>query len=149
SDSQNRFISFSFNADLPARGLFSLQCGAPESPPNAPPIVPLYSSPARSVPGAMAVVRAELHLPPPPGKKWGEQAAWAVVAAAVPGHATVRGIADEKGRIAMIFPYPEPAAVSPTSPPGSPPSSGTADLRQQQWLIRLTAAYMGLQPVPP
>ena len=52
----------------------------------------------------------------------------------------------------MIFPYPEPAAVSPTSPPGSPgspPSSGTADLRQQAWPIGLKAAYLGLQPVPP
>lgn len=149
SDAYNRFIPFSFNADLPVRGLFGLQCGPSASPPGAAPIVPLYSSAARSVPGAMAVLRAELHLPPGPGQRWGEPAAWAALDAEIPGQAAVRGIADRKGRVALIFPYPEPASVSPSSPPGSPPSpQAAADLRQQEWLIRLKVSYLPVTPVP-
>src|SRR5947209_17598866 len=60
-DTYRRFQPFSFQADLPAQGLFTLSCAPISSPLNtAKQVVPLYSAPARTVPGAMAV-RSEEH----------------------------------------------------------------------------------------
>ena len=60
-DIYRRFQPFSFQADLPAQGLFTLSCAPISSPLNtAKQVVPLYSAPARTVPGAMAVLHADL-----------------------------------------------------------------------------------------
>jgi hypothetical protein len=55
-DPRGRFLPFSFDADLPARGAFELACG---SPPGVDGPIVLFSSAARPVPAGCAVVRAE------------------------------------------------------------------------------------------
>src|SRR5574341_22614 len=59
-DPQGRFQPFRFTADLPARDLFILNCPSDGSPPAAMVTVLLFTSPTRPVPGAMAVLRADL-----------------------------------------------------------------------------------------
>ncbi len=115
--------------------------------------MPLFSSPSRSVPAAMAVLRAELHEWSQEADHIGGPAAWAVIEARIGGRVTARGFADEKGRIALIFPYPEPLIDGLDSPPDvsrlSPPGPAGQSLRAQEWSIELVAFYGRLRPVPP
>jgi hypothetical protein len=124
-DPFGRFLPFAFDADLPARGLFTWH--APWlSPPQplvlpddagSPPQlllerVPLFSAPTRPVPDPLAVVRAELRmvgttLP----------AAWTLLGVSVDGRAHGLGLSDRHGRVAVIFAYPEPPRMSLSSPP--------------------------------
>ena len=137
TDSLRRFIPFSFTATVPTRGLYSPACGSPPGP--LAPGVPLFSAPARSVPAAMAVVRAELWDP-----LAGAPAAWAVLEVRADGLPPVRGIADDRGRVAVILGYPEPPGP-PISSPG--PSTGPA-LTDQTWTVRVLASYAPHSPVP-
>ncbi len=125
-DRYGRFLPFSFEAGLPARGLFELACG---SPPGAPAPIVLFSAPARSVPAGSAVVRADL---------WDVDAdapaAWALLEARAPGLAPARGLADVRGSVAVVFPYPEPPGLD-----GSPPSPQRKALARQSWTIQLRA----------
>lgn len=66
--------------------------------------VPLYSSPARVVPGGYAVIRGEVW-----NNSANAPARWAVVTAMPGGYATVT---DAKGLFALFIPYP-PLAESP------------------------------------
>src|SRR5437667_2244451 len=117
-DHDRRFQPFLLSVDLPVKDIFTLECalGSPPSPPDTGlSMVPLYSAPARPVPGAMGILRASLWDP-----LTGTPAAWAMLEAYVGGRSPVHahGFADEKGRIALIFPYPEPIdfADDPESP---------------------------------
>ena len=147
-DRTGRYLPFSFEARLPYRGLFVWdENPLPlESPPAPPPSdgVPLFSAPARMPPAGMAVVRAEL---------WDESAkspaAHALLEARFKGRLLGRGVADEKGRVALIFPYPPPARLPQTSPPDSPPSGGIPPLTQQEWAIDLAARYGPAGSPPP
>jgi hypothetical protein len=137
-DLERRFQSFLLDAELPHRDLFEVECGMVLSPPlSVPATVPLFSTASRPVPGAMAVLRADL---------WDslaeKPAAWATLTARVPGGRPVTGMADEQGRLALFFPYPEPEDLLPDSPL----VTGTS-LLQQQWTIQLEAAYDRLLPV--
>ncbi len=76
-------------------------------------------------------------------------AAWAVLEARLEGQPPVRGLANEQGRIALIFPYPEPAPALVTSPPGSPPGGARRPLSEQTWLIQLQAFYTPRTPTLP
>jgi hypothetical protein len=88
----------------------------------------------------MAVLRAELWDPWAGKYHQGGPAAWAMVEAELPDQATVRGISDEKGRVVLIFPYPNPI----------PDAFGsTQPLTERSWTISLRAAYEPLIPVPP
>ncbi len=154
NDNERRFQPFQFTASLPARGiykwidpLFSSPLSSPLSSPSTPgESIPLYSSPVRSVPAGMAVVRADL---------WDGSsdtaAAWAVMEASLNDQVIARGIADEQGRIALIFPYPAPRPFSISSPPasplGSPPAPSSLPLTEQVWPIRLRAQYTPMRPV--
>jgi len=62
-DYTRRFQPFLFSADLPVRGLFTLECVSGSPPDKARPVVPLYSAPSRAVPGGMAVLRSSLWNP--------------------------------------------------------------------------------------
>jgi hypothetical protein len=144
ADEERRFIPFSLDCELPCRGLFkwphppALTRLGPENG------VPLYSSVVREVPPGMAVLRADLR-----DTRNGRAAAWALLEARHKGLLLGRGVADEQGRLALIFPFPEPldftsgVASPPDSPPGSPPVLFTAGpaFRQQEWRIQLQAAY--------
>jgi len=143
TDSQSRFLPFSFTVDLPVRGIYRWE--DPLSPPDALPGVPLFSAPTRLSPPAMAAIRADLQEPN------GAPAAWAIIEARTPDGKTFRGMADQQGRVALIFPYPEPVMESISSPPDlgivSPPAAGRS-LKDQEWLIELRAFYLHANPVP-
>lgn len=146
NDKERRFQSFQFTASLPEQGIYKWTDDVPSSPLAACESIPLYSSPVRSVPAGMAVLRADL---------WDESrnaaASWAVLEASMNNRVIARGIADDKGRIALIFPYPPPRAFAISSPPGSPLSSPPAasglPLTEQVWPLQLRALYTPDRPI--
>ena len=131
NDSENRFLPFNFSVELPVKGLFNLESLLLGSPPNGGNFIPLFSTPSRAIPGALAVVRAEL---------WditeGKPAAWSVLEIWADGLSPIKGLADEKGRVAIIFPYPEPASDTSGSPPGA-----IKPLHEENWKINLQLYY--------
>ena len=148
SDEQRRFLPLKFEADLPYKGLFRWQTTperAPLDPPPNSPTVPLYSSILRAVPAGMAVLRAELYEAPSQeinDVRITKPAAWAMLEARSGGRLLSRGIADEQGRVALIFAYPAPHdSISSLS--SSPPGAFIAGLPflQQEWTIQLQAYY--------
>lgn len=136
-DTERRFQPFTFEARLPARGIYRWELEPQGSPlSEGEQSVPLYSAPTRAVAPGMAVIRMEL---------WDaladKPAAWALVEAFIDEPPlTVRGFADERGRLALVFPYPEP----PPSTHGSPLTStgGSLSFMQQSWRIHLEASYV-------
>jgi len=147
-DDQSSFIPFQFIAALPNRGIYEWH--DPGSPPSTTRTsIPLYSAPARPVPAGMAVVRADL---------WDAtrkaEAASAVLELYDNDRFVARGIADQKGRVAVMFPYPAPksfAPSSPASPLGSPPRAVGPALTDQVWTFRARALYAVQSPpqIPP
>src|ERR1700704_2185092 len=109
NDEERRFQPFQFTEQLPIEGIYKW-IGAAGSPPSTPTGIPLYSSPVRSVPGGMGVVRADLW-----DASQDSPAAWAVIEVFVSNQLVIRGIADEAGRIALIFPYPAPRSFAVNS----------------------------------
>jgi hypothetical protein len=144
NDLQRRFHPIAFTAALPSRGIFRWEDSAASPRAAVQPAVPLFSAPARTVPGGMAVVRAHL---------WDavddSPAAWAMVEVQSEGQAPIRAVADEQGRVAVIFPYPEPPSRSLTSPLGSPLGSEPRLLMEQIWSLRLQVFYSPRKPPPP
>jgi hypothetical protein len=143
-----RFLPFAFDADLPVRGLFTWH--APWlSPPEAivlpgdagsPPQfllgrVPLFSAPTRPVPGALAVVRAHLRM-----LDTTQPAAWSLLGVRIDGQPRGLGLADADGRVAVLFPFPEPPRVSLSSPPEA--------RNDFTWLLELTAFVAPLTSPP-
>jgi hypothetical protein len=130
-DSLGRFQAFSFVVQAPVQGLATLDCDSTSvGSSNQSGSIPLYSAPTRLVPAAMAVVRAELRDPVA-----NAPAAWAGLEAFVGGVSVARTFADERGRAALIFAFPEPAGV----PLGSP--GGAGELQQLSWMVTLSATY--------
>lgn len=125
-DPLGRFLPFSFEATIPARGAFELVCGSPAE--SEGPIV-LFSSVARPVPAGCAVVRAQL---------WDgvadTPAAWALLEVQPSGAPPARGLADRRGQVAVVFPYPEPSGLD-----GSPPSLERRALSTQSWTVDVRA----------
>lgn len=136
-DTLGRFQPFSFEAVLPARGLYQLGCLPVESPPGSPPGaelvgVPLYSTAARQYPAGTAVMHADLV-----DADTGAPAAWAVLEVRMSGRLLARGLADAGGRIVLIFHYPEPLQLTGSSPP----STVRMSLSMQTWSVELHAFY--------
>jgi hypothetical protein len=124
-DPRGRFLPCAFDAELPARGLLTWLApwlspprpialpGESGSPPR--PMlerIPLFSSPSRPVPDPLAVVRAHLREQ---GSR--REAAWCLLGVSIDGAPRGLGLADEHGRVAVIFPYPEPPRRRLASPP--------------------------------
>lgn len=144
TDVERRFQPFQIAAELPARGFFNWVSPLGASPPDAVPSIPLFSSPVRSVPGGMAVLRADLW-----DAAGNVPAAWAVLEAYTNNRLAVRGIADDRGRIALIFPHPAPRPFAISSPPvSSPPGPTGPPLTAQVWPITFRALYEPLAPLP-
>lgn len=144
-DAERRFLPFRFEVAIPHRRVYMGDDLSVGSPPEVRG-VPLFSSPSRAVPSSRAVLRAELRKWPPPAEKPKKAAAWAVLEARFGGSLLARGVADEEGRVTLIFAWPElPHALSGGS--GSPPH-GSA-LRQQAWTIQLRAFYQSLTAQSP
>jgi hypothetical protein len=125
SDPDGRFLPIAFDADLPARGLFTWRApwlsppqpvALPSEVGSPPPLllerVPLFSAPSRPVPEPLAVVYAQLRE-----LGSGRDAAWCLLTVAIDGVVCGAGLADAQGRIAVMFPYPEPPRTSLASPP--------------------------------
>jgi hypothetical protein len=143
-DSERRFLPFILPVDLPLQGLLPWECEAGASPLEPLTSVPLFSSPNRAVPGGMAVVRAHLW-----DADQNRPAAWAVLEVRLPDNRIVRGLADDQGRVTVIFAYPEPQLSTGASPPGSPLNSGRRPLAEQTWTLQLNGFYAALDPTPP
>ncbi len=140
-----RFLPFLLNVTVPVQeGIWPWICAVSgSSPDTSSSFVPLFSSPTRSIPAGMAAIRAELRDPDAE-----RPAAWALLEARYQGVPLARGLADAKGRIVLIFPYPEPARLEFSPPVGSPPRERSIPLRMQQWRIDLQAFYTP-DPNPP
>lgn len=137
-DDGNRFVPFQFVVRHLVRGLFQPDGIPAASPLNAPPnAIPLYSSPARSVSGGMAVVRAQV---------WdlnrNTPAAFAMLEVQV-GDQVAAGVADEQGRVLVVMPYPAPPPFSMSSPL----SSSRRALSDQTWQAQLRAYYAPPSPL--
>ena len=124
-DPMGRFLPIAFDADLPARSLFTWRApwfsppraivlpGEPGSPAQLMlERVPLFSAPARGLPHAAAVLRAQLRI-----LGLERPAAWTLLAVTIDGAVRGIGLSDAEGRIAVVFPYPEPPRRALTSPP--------------------------------
>ncbi len=149
-DAWRRFVPFLLTIDAPVRGIVTALEPATSSPPGSSQGIPLYSSTSRSVPAAVAVLRAELREWRSGGNHEGEPARWAVIEARMAGRRIARGVADERGRVVLVFSYPAPVTHPLGSPPAiSPPGAEGPALRDQQWPIELVASFDKLNPAPP
>jgi hypothetical protein len=144
-DPAGRFLPFVFDADLPIRDLLTW-LSSKTSPPQ-PFIVPshqssviqripLFSSVSRPVPDTLAVVRAELRE-----IDTNRPAAWSLLKVSMDTTVLGIGLADQKGRVAILFPYPKRS--SPALPPTPPAISAF------RWDIELTAYYTPWQTAVP
>ena len=145
TDEQRRFQPFQFIANIPHEGIYKWDTLL-DSPLSARTTIPLFSSSTRSVSSGMAVVRADLWDTSIDGA-----AAWAVIEVFTAGNLIGRGVADEAGRMAVIFPFPTPLPFSQASPPGSPlgspPVATSPPLTEQVWPLELRAFYTPVRPV--
>jgi len=137
-DNLRRFLPFLLKVQAPNKGMVIWTRGGTISPPERETtFVSLFSAPTRSIPPGMAVLRAELWDP-----KEKRPAASVLLEATFKGQLLGHGLADEKGCIVLIFPYPEPARLQISPTPGSPPRNpGIVSLRDQEWRIELRAFY--------
>lgn len=149
SDPQGRYLPIAFDADLPARGLFSwlapwmsppqpiLWPGDATSPPQwLIERIPLFSAPSRPPPQPLAVVYAQLRE-----AGSGRIPAWSLLAVDIDGARCGLGMADAEGRVAVMFPYPEPPRALLASPP-----QARSDFR---WTVELSAYWSEVSPPLP
>lgn len=143
-DVERRFIPFYLTITLPVKGIYTWVSPLDSSPGRQQNSVPLYSSTTRPPLTGMAVIRAEmfdlLHNRPAP---------WVVLEALYNGQLIARGIADEKGRIALHFEYPAPRYTWLSSPPDSPLVGGGRPMFSQSWDLELNAYYSPASPPKP
>jgi len=146
NDENRRLLPVRFAADLPTVGFFRWSLTRPGTPFE--PLdgsVPLYPSAARMFAAGTAVLRAELYESRPEiinGVRVLRPAAWAMMEARFNGRLLGRGIADEQGRIAVVFAYPPPRDSIRSS--GSPPVNAVTarvPFLKQEWTIQLQAFY--------
>jgi hypothetical protein len=145
-DPRGELLACSFVAAVPTHGVFRWACGPSDSPPRSGSAdVPLYSAPARTPPEGAAVLRADLREPAggPDLAAPGRPAASAVVEVLHDGSVIGRGIADARGSVCVIFPYPPPVDLVPDSPLVT-----GVRLAQQQWSLGVRIAYRP-EPQPP
>lgn len=129
-DEKGRFVPFQLTVTAPAREAWEWVTPPGVTLAKMPPgAIPLFSAATRAVPQGMAVIRAEL---------WdataGKPAAWAVVTAQIDGVVGIFGMADEKGRVALVFPNPAPVGEGVDS------LTGVA-LTDQTWPVALAVGY--------
>lgn len=115
-DELGRYLDCRFEVVAPARGTAGPSCTErlPAGTPQG--TVPLFSRPARPVPAGHAAVRAELV----DGVRSGP-AARCVVTVTPPGGPPTVGVSDDRGRVLVVLPVPEPVRSL-----DSPPSSGVS-----------------------
>jgi hypothetical protein len=138
-DPEARFQPLRLRAGLPTWQLAAVECGPASTPLPLPvdlvpgPFVPLFPSPARPVPAARVVVRAELRTEPRPDDPAGRPIRWALVAVRPEGGPTAFGLSGVDGQVAVVLPWPEPPAADLGSP-----AAAELPLIRQFWGLELT-----------
>jgi hypothetical protein len=133
-DTASRFLPVVFLVDAPFRGIFPTD--VPQAPDAAaPPGFYLFSAPTRAGSPRTALVRAEFSERLDATNE--RPASYAVLETDAPAGDTWMGIADDRGAVALLFPYPTftgtPTAFSATLP--------SAAVTQQSWPITLRVRY--------
>jgi hypothetical protein len=141
SDPQQRYLPYQLSVLMPAHGLFTL-AGSPVSTTLTPDPtwLPVFSDPARLMPGPKAVIHALLKddaLASPLATAEDSPAAWALVTAQISGSLMMSGLADDRGAVSLSVPYPEPT----NSPFGSPLGPGSLKLSDQTWPLTISVFY--------
>lgn len=147
-DLARRFLALRFAAQLPVRGLFAPSCGSPPEQLGPATGVPLFTAATRLPATGAAVLRASLWDPVA-----GAPAAWAVVEASIPsavlrGVPPLRGVADERGEIALHLPCPDAEDLDGGSF-DSPSGPAPVPLIARTWSVDLVASYGRLPAGPP
>jgi hypothetical protein len=117
-----------FQVDVPHQGIFPTS-GSPSG--SGPAGFYLFSAPTRPAAADMAVVRAQLETAAQ------QPAAHAVLEVTTPDGRVWYGVADERGRVAVMFPYP--AFSVPAV--GAPPQSSAEAQEPQHWSLALRVRY--------
>jgi hypothetical protein len=126
-DSLGRFLPALFAADVPFRGVFPTGSG-PAPGGTAVPGFYLFSAPTRPGASNLGLVRAELVVFRDGGLAG--PAAFAAVELDVEGGPRVYGMADDRGRVELLFPYPPFRPAPPArSPVGRSPPVWAVSLR--------------------
>jgi hypothetical protein len=133
-DPLGRYQPFSFVATAPWRGLFSLACGSPASPPDD--SVPLFPAPTRTLGVPWAAVRADLWDP-----VLDRGAAGAVLEVTEPDGAVYRGLADGAGRVLVPLRYPQPFAPGFASASAFSAVSSGLPLVSRAWSLTVRVLY--------
>ncbi|HLK69155.1 MAG TPA: hypothetical protein VKU19_37235 [Bryobacteraceae bacterium] len=133
SDPMGRYLPYRFSVLLPVHGTFGI-VDSPLSPILTPDAtwLPVFAAPARELGGPIGTVRAVLQ-----DDTAGAPAAWALVTAQIPGSPLMIGLADDRGVLSMMLPYPEPR----NSPFASPLGPGSTKLSDQTWPIAISVFY--------
>ncbi len=141
-DRMGRFLPCTFAISAPERGLavFAEDGSPPWIEAGA---VPLFSAPSRMPPPGLAIVRMEL-------RELGtrREAAWALVEVNYFSGGTTRtarGLADDKGRVLLMFAYPEgQRRAFNHSPPGN-----SRGLSQQEWTLKFAVSHEAFEHPEP
>ncbi|HYJ03855.1 MAG TPA: hypothetical protein VEX43_01895 [Chthoniobacterales bacterium] len=137
-DRMGRFLPCTFAVSAPEKGLalFAEDGSPPWIEAGA---VPLFSAPSRTLPPGLAIVRMELR-----DLGTGREAAWAIVEVnylSRGSRRTARGLADDKGRVLLLFAYPEgQRRAFNHSPPGNSPG-----LSQQEWTLEFAVSHEAVE----
>jgi hypothetical protein len=130
SDAWNRFVPFVMNQTLSTPGRLLSIDESKEEPGG----IDLFSSATRAVPSGMAVVRAELFDP-----VRDQPAAGAVLELKGPDETKILGLADQNGRAAMIFPWPEPQLLA----------AAAVAAQGLEWTFEVRGFYLPTKASPP
>jgi hypothetical protein len=84
------------------------------------------------MPGPSIVIRAQLL-----DISANSPAAWALIAAQIPGAGVMTGLTDARGVVSLTLPYPEPRST----PFASPLGPGSLRLSDQTWPVTITVFY--------
>jgi hypothetical protein len=129
-----RFLPVAFLVDAPFKGIFPTD--VPQAPgAAAPPGFYLFSAPTRAGSPLTALVRAQLSERLDATNE--RPASYAVLETDTPSGDTWMGVADDRGAVALLFPYPTFTGAS-TAFSSTLPS---AAVTQQSWQITLRVRY--------
>jgi hypothetical protein len=103
-DPMGRYVATSMAVNGLVDGLFAPACVDASPSADSPPHVPLYSAATRPLPGAMAVLRADLRL----ASNQEQPASWAWLELWLGNLRLASGVADVNGSLLLLCPLPTP-----------------------------------------
>jgi hypothetical protein len=133
-DTNARFLSVAFFVEAPYSGIFPTTLSSPSTMPGFPGFY-LFSAPTRLATPLVALVRAQLSVRLDDSTE--QSAAYAMLEIDTPDAETWFGLADARGAVSALFPYPKFAGTdnAAASLPSSTPAS------QQSWPLTLRVRY--------